>query len=187
MNRRLIVEQPLEGEALAGLVTAEELSAAASFGASRRREYLAWRALVRRELGEDAVIDYNRVGAPVVTNREVFLSVAHCKGRIAVCLSDAPCAVDIESADRDFSRVVPRYLSSEERALSADLLFPAVAWCAKETLYKYSGRQELDLLCDLRIERVDLVAGRIVGRIVDEPPVEMAVHCEEGYVVVCIL
>ena len=49
--------------------------------------------------------------------------------------------------------------------LSDDSHWLAVAWCAKETLYKYAGRRELDLLLDLRIEEVDFRTATLVGRI----------------------
>lgn len=94
-----------------------------------------------------------------------FLAVSHCEGSIAVALADAPCAVDVESLDRDFGRVAPRYMTCDERALSDDARWPAIVWCAKETLYKFAGRRELNLLRDLRIESVDSATATLVGRI----------------------
>lgn len=169
------------------LLTVEELRTSAAFGASRRREYLAWRALVRRELGADAVISYNAVGAPVVENYPVHISVSHCKSHVAVCICSSPCAVDIESMERDFSRVLPRYLSSGEQSLSGDPLFPAVAWCAKEALYKLSGCTGLDLLRDLHIEAFDAEAGIVTGRIENGEPFEFSVCRGEGFVAVYFL
>lgn len=173
---------------LLSLVSPEEILTATAFGSSQRRsEYLAWRAIVRREVGSDAVISYNATGAPVVENYPVHISVSHCKGYVAVCICSSPCAVDIERPDRDFSRVLMRYLSPWEQTLSADSLFPAVAWCAKETLYKLSGRTGLDLLRDLHIEAVDLKAGIITGRIENGEPVELSVRRGEDFVAVYIL
>ena len=170
------------------LFTSEELHTAAAFGSShRRREYLAWRSIIRREVGADAVISYNTVGAPVVENYPVHISVSHCKGSVAVCISAKPCAVDVESVDRDFSRALPRYLSPEERLLSTCPLFPAVAWCAKEALYKFSGRTGLDLLRDLHLEDFDAEAGIVTGRIENGEPVKLSVHCGEGFIAVYIL
>lgn len=185
--RRLVVE-PVPGEREAAeRATALELAAVRGFAPERRREYLAWRAVVRREVGADARIDYDAAGAPVVVNYPVHISVAHCRGRVAVCFSDARCAVDIEPAGRDFSRAAVRYLSHAERALSDDPLFPVAAWCAKEAMYKYSGRNGLDLVRDLRIECADLTAGKLTGRIEHGEPVELSVQCQDGFVVVYIL
>ena len=130
---------PLTAEESARWTTSEERAAAAGFVSGRRRaEFLTWRAVVRRELGDDVGIAYDALGAPVLTNRAVHISVAHCAGRIAVCASPERCAVDIEPATRDFRRAASRYLTPEEEALSDDPLLPGIVWCAKETLYKYA-------------------------------------------------
>lgn len=184
----LIIEAPWpEGEA-AAWATAEERAAAAAFGSERRRrEYLTWRALVRRELGRDVHIAYDAVGAPVLENRPEYLSVSHCDGRVAVCLSLRRCAVDIEPVTRNFGRVLSRYMTPEEQALADDPLLPAAVWCAKETLYKYAGRRELDLLHDLRITEADLAAGCLAGRIAGGAPVAMRLLCRDGYLATFIL
>lgn len=152
--KRLFVEAPLPFEEAARWATDDELTTARSFAAARGREYLAWRAIVRRELGHDTAIAYNSIGAPILTNQPLHISVSHCQGYIAVGLSDKPCAIDIERIERDFTRVLSRYLSPEEQRILSHPLFPAVAWCAKEVLYKYAGRQELDLLQNLHIDRI---------------------------------
>ena len=184
----LIIEAPWpEGEA-AAWATAEERAAAAAFGSERRRrEYLTWRALVRRELGRDVRIAYDAVGAPVLENRPEYLSVSHCDGRVAVCLSLRRCAVAIEPVPRNFGRVLSRYMTPEEQALADDPLLPAAVWCAKETLYKYAGRRELDLLRDLRITEADLAAGCLAGRIAGGAPVAMRLLCRDGYLATFIL
>lgn len=184
----LIIEAPWpEGEA-AAWATAEERAAAAAFGSERRRrEYLTWHALVRRELGRDVHIAYDAVGAPVLENRPEYLSVSHCDGRVAVCLSLRRCAVDIEPVTRNFGRVLSRYMTPEEQALADDPLLPAAVWCAKETLYKYAGRRELDLLHDLRITEADLAAGCLAGRIAGGAPVAMRLLCRDGYLATFIL
>ena len=110
---------------VAGWVTSDELAEAGRFvREGRRREYLTWRAVVRRELGADVRIAYDAAGAPVVDRDGVYVGVSHCRGRVAVCLSDVPCAVDIEPETRDFSRAAPRYMSPSEQALSGDPLLP---------------------------------------------------------------
>lgn len=184
----LHVVEPMSAAEWAPWVTPDEAAEAAQFGSERRRaEFLTWRAVVRRELGVDTAIAYNEVGAPVLTNRDVHLSVSHCAGRVAVCISEKPCTVDIEPELRDFSRAASRYMAPEERALTDDPLLPGVVWCAKEALYKYAGRRELDFLHGIRVERADLEAGRLTGRIENGEPVELSVHREGGYIIVYIL
>ena len=80
-----------------------------------------------------------------------------------------------------------RFASAEERQLSdSPLLLPAL-WCAKETLYKYSGRRNLDLLRDLRIERFDPDEGRMTGRICGESALEIGLRREEELLAAYIL
>lgn len=212
MMRELVVRPLPDEREAAAWATREELAAAAAFrSAARRREYLGWRALARERLGRDAAIAYDAAGAPVVTNRaEVRLSVSHAAGWVALLLADAPCGVDIEPAARDFSRVAQRCLTDDERRLSASPLWPGVAWCAKEALYKLAGRRGLDLRRDLGLERADpavdplggvtadpavgaagatdpaggAVSGLLAGRIVGGEPVRLAVRCDSGLIVV---
>ena len=188
MIPRLFIEPLQELDEAACWATAEELVRAVSFsGERRRREFLTWRAIVRRELGRHLRIEYNELGAPVLPDGEAFLSVAHCERRVAVILSPWRCAVDIEPVTRNFGRVLSRYMTPEEQALADDPLLPAAVWCAKETLYKYAGRRELDLLRDLRITEADLAAGCLAGRIAGGAPVAMRLLCRDGYLATFIL
>lgn len=171
---RFFLSRPLSDAQIGAWTTPEERVQAGSFAPVRRAEWLSWRAIVRRELvaatdcaAQEVRIGYNEVGAPVVGNCPLHLAVSHCEGSVAVALSDAPCAVDIESLGRDFGRVADRYMTPAEAALCDDPHWPAVVWCAKECLYKYARRRELDLLRDLRIEQVDFGAGTLAGRIGD--------------------
>lgn len=187
MTRTLISEPFLSVELAAEFVNAEEWATAAAFVSGRRRsEYLSWRAIVRRELGADVRIGYDAIGAPIVEGGP-FISVAHCPGRVAVCISDRRCGVDVESERRNFSRVASRCMTPQELALSSDPLLPGVLWCAKETLYKYAGRVELDLLRDLSVESVDLDAGSLGARIENGALLQLSVRREDGYILVYLL
>lgn len=204
--KRLIVEPPLAFEEAAEWATDDERAIASGFSPARGREYLAWRAVVRREIGRDAAIAYNAAGAPLLTNYPLHISVSHCRdraadgreqrddsGRVAVAISDAPCAVDIEPVTRDFRRAMPRYLSPAEQQLSNNPLFPAIAWCAKEALFKYAGSttgRALDLLHDLHIDRVQFPNGTSCGtlsaRILNEEPIVLHFYEREGFMVISL-
>lgn len=188
MGKALFIEPPMDEAGVAGWVTSDELAEAQRFLRERRRqEYLTWRAIVRRELGTEVRIAYDDAGAPFVDREGVYVGVSHCAGRVAVCLSDAPCAVDIEPETRDFSRAVPRYMSPAEQALSDDPLLPAAVWCAKEALYKYAGRPGLDMLHDLRVEEVDFATCSVVGRIGGGNTIRLALRRADGFIAVYIL
>ena len=188
LTPRLLIEPPMTIAAASAWAAPEERQRAGTFGSERRRrEFLTWRAIVRRELGRAIRISYDEEGAPVLPDGEAFVSVSHCPGRVAVFLSPERCAVDIEPADRDFTRAASRFLTPSEAVLADDPRWPGFAWCAKETLYKYAGHRELDLLRDLRITEADLAAGCLAGRIAGGAPVAMRLLCRDGYLAIFIL
>ena len=138
------------------LITASDVASASRFqNDSRRREHLAWRRVVRSELGRGVVIDYNEVGAPVVDTPNTHISVAHCAQSVAVAIANEPVGVDIEALDRNYERVKSRFMSPAEEALSAREEWPAMVWTAKEAIYKLYGKREVDLTEDIRITAFD--------------------------------
>ena len=186
MDNILCIEKIRLWEELLQLVPERDrLSAAALEPIARREEFLMWRSIVYRYL-PDAEIDYNGVGAPVISNYPVCLGVSHCPGYVAVCLSNLPCAVDIELLNRNFERAAARFATVEERQLSDSSLLLAALWGGKEALYKYSGCRELDLLRDLRIETFDPAAGRMTGSICGGQPIEVGFRVENGLFVAFI-
>lgn len=177
-------------EELAALVAECDRASAARFNsAARRREHLAWRAALRTAL-PGADIEYNEVGAPIVSNFDdgvvseavaetekgasrdsgsghniIYISVSHTEGLAAVAISERPCGVDVERLGRDVERMRARFVRADEERL-ADAGrddFAVGVWCAKEVIYKMSGRRELDFLKDLRIAESDLANGTIGG------------------------
>lgn len=138
------------------LVTAADVASAARFqNEARRREHLAWRRIVRRELGRSVVIDYNAVGAPTVDTPNKHISVAHCRTSVVVAIADERVGVDIESLDRDFERAKARFMSSAEAALADHDKWGAMVWTAKEAIYKLYGHREVDLIGDIHIVAYD--------------------------------
>lgn len=156
MSCTRLIERLMTVEEAACWVTDEELRLAATFGSERRRrEYLSWRAVVRRQLGREVEIAYNEVGAPYLVGRSEHLSVAHGADRVAVVIADHAVGIDIERLDRRFEQIRSRYLTPAEEQLSDDPHFLAVAWCAKEALYKRAGRMGVDFKRDMQIVAVE--------------------------------
>ena len=146
------------------LITAQDVASASRFqNEARRVEHLAWRRVVRRELGRGVQIEYNEVGAPIVDTANTYISVAHTTGAVAVVIADTPVGVDIELLHRGFDRVASRYLSAEELALSSDDRWLAMVWSAKEAMYKLYGRKGVDLVEELRVTAYDAAEGCIYG------------------------
>lgn len=138
------------------LIAAEDVASAARFqNEQRRAEHLAWRRVVRRELGHNIHISYNEVGAPVVDTPNRWISVAHSKEVVAVAIADKEVGIDIESAERDFERAKSRFMSTTEMALSTDIRWGAYVWTAKEAMYKLYGKRGIELREELHIDSFD--------------------------------
>ena len=178
-----ITEAP---EELCSRVTPADVASAEGFASvARRTERLAWRALLREFMPEGDVL-YDACGAPRIAGSPGYVGVSHTPGMAALVLSPRRCAVDIERAGRDPGRLAARYLSEDELRLPGGEtpLFRTAAWCAKEVLYKFSGRKGLELLRDVRITAADLGEGRLEGTVAGGDPVRMRILRPEGFVVV---
>ena len=188
MSSRLCIERIPSLESLAAEAHPDDAAVAETFGSlHRRREFLAWRAAVRRIAGTNIKIGYDEYGAPQIVGSPIFISVSHSRDHVAVAISDRPCAVDIENPSRDFGKVLSRYLTAEELALSSHPDFHAAAWCAKETLYKYHRRGGLNLLSDIRITAIDFESGEIRGTIPEGEEIVMKISYHEGDIAVSIV
>lgn len=141
-----------------------DLRSVADFvSSSRRAERLAWRELLR-EVEPDASVEYDASGRPQLRNsRYSHISVSHCRDRVAVMLSDAPCGVDIELCSRNFSRISERYIHPDEERLCTEEWGQVALWCAKECLYKLAATEGLSLRDDLRI--ISLDGEQMVGEV----------------------
>ena len=169
------------------LIAAEDVASAMRFqNEKRRREHLAWRRIVRRELGAKVHIDYNDVGAPVVDAEGRWISVAHGGESVAVAIADCPVGIDIESVTRDFDRVAPRYMTEAEQSLAADENWACFVWCAKEAMYKLYGRRGVELRGELRVESFDSSTMTIYGGMADMAPALVKISLYEDDIVVAV-
>ena len=173
MSSRVVIERIATEEALRKGATTEDLAFVEQFGAvSRRCEVLAWRALVRRELGECRIF-HDEYGAPKVDIADAYISISHSRDYVALVVSDTPCAIDIECVDRNFSRVATRYLSPAEQALAENYNLFAEMWCAKEALYKYHSKGNLDFVADISIIDYSPERSVLLATILDNAPIEV--------------
>ncbi len=185
MANRLVIEPIVSEKVLRSGAVSEDIDFVEPFAnADRRCEVLAWRAIVRRELGQDVGIFYDEYGAPKVSTPDTYISVSHSRGVVAVLFADRPCAVDIEQANRDFRRVANRYLSQTEQALAEQYDIFAEMWCAKEALYKYYKKGRLDLVEHISVTEYD--RGVLMCSILGSEPIEVSAR-REGDLVIAVI
>lgn len=128
---------------------------------ARRREWLAVRVLLKRLLGEEALLAYRPNGAPYLPGRPCLTpGISHTEGYAALLLQPGTAAgIDIEHRSDRVCRVRDHFLSAEEiAALSpgqeAEQML--VAWCVKEALFKMLGETAVDFRRHLHIQPFEL-------------------------------
>lgn len=183
----------VDSECLERMADEADLAAVAGMKGARRTERLMWRRMARNLIGNRPLeVEYTAEGAPRINNFPyAHISVSHCREAVALVVSPRRCGVDVESLDRNFSRIAQRYISPSEWALrpaaasaGGEQLFMAVVWCAKECLFKMYGRRGLDLCRDITIDRLDLGRKEVVGRVESHRRVKMKIKLQGDYIVV---
>ncbi|MCB0495749.1 MAG: 4'-phosphopantetheinyl transferase superfamily protein [Cyclobacteriaceae bacterium] len=115
----------------------------------RRLEWMASRYIgwqIAKELqGNCEGIWSDSHNKPHFMNSPMQISISHSNPYVAVLVHKKhPCGVDIEEKRDKLIRLAPKFLTETELALSnGDLDKLALAWGAKEAIYKMYGRKQL--------------------------------------------
>lgn len=121
----------------------------------RRREWLAVRVLLQELAGAPMRIAYRPNGAPYLPDSPLHISISHTKGYAAVLLQECPpVGIDIEYRSGRVLKIRSRFMNPDEedaidRAHETEHLL--LHWCAKETLFKMIGAEEVDFLRHLHV------------------------------------
>jgi len=174
----VVREIPTDDSALFAGLSDEERAHATQLTASRRREWVAWRGLLRERaerwgVGEQALrVAYSTSGEPQFEGMEGSISVTHSRRFVALARAwEGRCGIDIEHLDRNFEHIENKYISDTERLLptATDERFRAAVWCAKEAMFKCVGREGVDFRRDLQLTEVDFECGEVRGTAFGEP------------------
>lgn len=184
MDSKLIISELLTPEQCYGRVTSADYALSESFSDVRRAEFLSWRALLSEHMGRVVEIEYDNIGAPRVVGGDVHIGVSHTTNRVAVVVSNTPCAVDIEHCDRDLQRISARFLTVQERQLAVDNPTLVAIWCSRECYYKLRHDKSLSLLTDISVSEIDMAAGSVIVTDSRGGQVTMKILEQNGYIVV---
>jgi phosphopantetheinyl transferase len=139
---------------------------------SKRREYLAGRALVKT-LVEKVGAEYTGIrkdeqGKPHLKDQKHEISLSHSSPYVAAQIhAGAAVGIDIEQPKEKLLRVAPRVLSgAEEKDAGDDIVKHCVYWCAKEAMYKIHGKRGLHFNSQLNLDPFELKkSGSLTGYI----------------------
>lgn len=124
---------------------------------TRRFEFLATRLLLRAVLGSGVEIAYHPTGRPYLRGNVCSnISVSHTDGYVAIALSVQRVGLDVERITLRQLRLRHRFMSPAECEQAERFASPeqaaAIAWSAKEALYKLVDVPGTDLLDGLACE-----------------------------------
>jgi phosphopantetheinyl transferase len=119
-----------------------------------RLQKLACRVALAQLLGNNGIgITYSSTGQPQL--KDHYISFSQTKNTVAVALADIPVGIDIEEVTPRILKLYPRFMSPREIADCdtnnlQDLYY---YWCAKEAMYKWFAKKNLDFIEDLEVSK----------------------------------
>ena len=158
-----ITETEDELESLSGCSAPARLS-----NLSRRREYLAIRALFVSVGLDPGKVDYLPSGKPFLRDDPRDISLSHTKDYSAIVVSShSSVGIDIEQRTERVVRVRHKFMHPlEEAALMEATLKEThldtntgllVHWCAKEAVFKAVPEEAIDFAHEIRVTRLPLL------------------------------
>jgi 4'-phosphopantetheinyl transferase len=153
--------------------------------------WLASRVMLSRIIQSHSIVlqkdEFNKPSLKL-DGKPYAVSISHSFGYAAIIISNThQVAVDLEKIDERVLRVVTKFLRNDEQFASNNTLLSTIVWSAKETLYKYYSRKEIDFKLNLQIEpfapTTNLV--QVTGHIVKNPyqiTLPISVEQFDGYV-----
>ncbi len=154
----------------------------------RRKEWLCSRQLgwqIAREIeGNCDGIWSDEFNKPYIKNSKLQISISHAAPYVAVLISQSSsCGVDVEEKKEKLKRLAPKFLTEAElKQTNENLGALAIAWGAKEAIYKLHGRKQLIFKDNIALFNLDKIKakGQINSQlIVENTTTEIALNYEQ--------
>ncbi|MCF6360282.1 MAG: 4'-phosphopantetheinyl transferase superfamily protein [Cyclobacteriaceae bacterium] len=129
----------------------------------RRREWLCSRHLgwsIAKEIeGKCDGVWSDSYNKPHIKNSELQISISHAKPYVAVLVhKHNSCGVDIEEKKNKLIRLAPKFLTQYELGqTNSNIDALAIAWGAKEAIYKMYGRKQLIFKENIFLHKLDSI------------------------------
>ena len=117
----------------------------------RINQILNTRRIVKELLGKNIDLIQNINGKPILLNSDHFISISNHKNLIAVIIAKFLCGIDIESQNRNLTKIQHKYISHQDFSTLNKNDDLTKIWCGKEVLYKIHGFPIINFKKHLRI------------------------------------
>jgi 4'-phosphopantetheinyl transferase len=95
-------------------------------------------------------------GKPILLESEHHISLSHCEGFVAAIHGDVPVGIDVERISHRAQKIKNYFLRDEELVLLGEENEALIlAWSAKESIFKWYGKQNLGYKSQLCIRSID--------------------------------
>jgi phosphopantetheinyl transferase len=126
---------------------------------ARRHRWLASRYVVQQVTQQSPLnILKDHSGRPYLDAERKPMSLSHCEGFVAAIHSDVSVGIDVERINPRVQKIKNYFLRDEEIDLlgkeNGELM---LAWSAKESIFKWYGKQNLGFKSQLCIRSIDFV------------------------------
>ena len=118
----------------------------------RQIEYTCTRLLLKK-INPKLKISYNQFGAPTINNNQ-NISISHSDKYVAIIISKNKVAIDIEKISNKPLKVIQKFISKNDN-IKVDQKEASLAWCVKETLFKYHMQGGIDFKKNITIKKID--------------------------------
>lgn len=127
----------------------------------KQLEWLALQYSFVKELGWDNMeIIHDENGKPSFLHYpEKHISISHSDDKIAYCISDKACGIDVQYFTDKIAKIKHKFLHEEEnRFLKEEILKLQlhIIWSAKEAIYKWYSKRGLSFRYDMKIEPFEI-------------------------------
>jgi hypothetical protein len=106
-------------------------------------------------VGQKVIIHKDKNNKPTlyINDEKYFISISHSFEYVGVMVSKThELGMDIEKIDARIERVSNKFLNEKEKEFANNTLTKTLIWSAKESMYKWYGKKEIDFKLHLLVD-----------------------------------